>query len=135
MLKLENQRVLHFEFQSQKLLSLYHNTYILLFCIYLSTKPCRGLWFNRTHLPLFQNMSVKIYINFFLTSEGYNFKINYLKNKMRHGMWVHILLNNLASTHWNARITFGTGDQNAMKKTVKFYLEIFEFKVFVRSNN
>ena len=25
----------------------------------------------------------------------------------------------------------GIGGQNAMKKTVKFYLEIFEFKVFV----
>ena len=35
---LENQRVLHFEFQCQKLLRLYHNTYLLLFCVDLSTK-------------------------------------------------------------------------------------------------
>ena len=82
---LENQRVLHFEFQCQKLLRLHHNTYILLFCIDLSTKPCRGLRFNQTHLSLFQNMSVKIYTNFFLYL-GYNFKIIYLKDKMRHGM-------------------------------------------------
>ena len=32
-------------------------------------------------------------------------------------------------------VTFGTGGQNAMKKTAKFYPEIFEFKVFMRSNN
>ena len=40
---LENQRVLHFEFHCQKLLRLYHNTYILLICIDLSTKPYTGL--------------------------------------------------------------------------------------------
>ena len=40
---LENQCVLHFEFQCQKLLRLHHNTYILLFCIDLSTKPYQGL--------------------------------------------------------------------------------------------
>ena len=96
MSNLENQRVLHFAFQCQNLLKLYHNTYILLFYIDLSTKPYRGLWFNRTNLPLFQAMSVKIYTNFFLSSGGYNFKINYLKDKMRHRMWVHLLLNNLA---------------------------------------
>ena len=72
------------------------DTYILLLCIDSSTKPYQGLWFNQTHLPLFQNKSLKIYINFFLSSVGYNFKIDYLKYKMRHGMWVHILLNNLA---------------------------------------
>ena len=43
MLNLENQRVLYFEFQCQKLLRLYHNTYIVLFSIDLSTKACRGL--------------------------------------------------------------------------------------------
>ena len=31
--------------------------------------------FNQTDLPLFQNMSVKIYTTFFLSSEGFNFKI------------------------------------------------------------
>ena len=85
------------EFQCQKLMSVYHNTYILLFCIHLSPKPYQGLWFNRTHLLLFQKLLCeKINISFFVSSGGYNFKINYLKDKMRHGMWVHILLNNLA---------------------------------------
>ena len=83
---LKNQRVLHLEFQCQKLLKLYHNTYILFFCINVSKTPYRGLRFNQTLLPLFQNMSVKIYTNFFLSSGGYNLKINYLENKMRQGM-------------------------------------------------
>ena len=39
----ENQRVLHFEFQCQKLLMLYHDIHILLFCMDLSTKPYEGL--------------------------------------------------------------------------------------------
>ena len=95
---LENQCVLHFEFQCQKLLRLHHNTYILLFCIDLSTKPYQGLWFNGTHLLLFQNMSVKTCANFFFSLVGSNFKINYLKDKMRYGMWVYILWNNLASS-------------------------------------
>ena len=77
---LENQYILHFELQSQKLLRLYHDTYILLFCINFSTKQCQGFWFNRTHLPLFENMSVKIYTNFFSSSGGYNFKFNHLKD-------------------------------------------------------
>ena len=33
-----------------------------------------------------KNISVKNCTNFFLSSGGYNFKINYLKDKMRHGM-------------------------------------------------
>ena len=66
---------------------------------------------------------------------GYTFKINYLKDKMRHGMWVYILLYILASSNCNASITFGTGGQNAMKKTVQLFPEILEFKVFVLSNN
>ena len=129
---LENQRVLHFDFHSQKLLRLYHNTYILLFGIYLSTKPSRGWWFNRTHLPLFQNMSVKIYTNFFFSSGGYNFKINSLNEKMRHRMWVHILLKNLALSHRNTSITFSI-TLKCFEKAVKLYPEIFAFKVFVRS--
>ena len=134
MLNLEKQIVLNFEFQCWKLLILFHNTYILLFWIDVSTKPYRGLWFNRTHLRLFQSMPLKIYLNFYLSS-GYNFKINYLKDKMRHGMQVHILLNNLASSplqllcqkycFWHRRST-------SYGKTVKFYL-VIEFKVFVRS--
>ena len=131
---LENQCVLHFEFQCQKSLRLYHNIYILLFCIDLSTKPCQGLWFNGTHLPLFQNMSVKIHSNFFLSSGGSNFKINYLKNKMRYGMWPHILLNNLASSPYKHEYYFWHRRSKYYKK-IKFYLEIFAFKVFVRSNN
>ena len=35
---------------------------------------------------------------FFLSSGGYSFTINYLEDKMRHGMWVYILLSNLASS-------------------------------------
>ena len=48
---------------------------------------------------------------------------------MRYGMEVHILLNNLAQLshpHSNNSIAFGIGG------TVKFYPEIFEFKVLVR---
>ena len=60
MLNPENQCVLHFVFQCQKLLRLYHNTYIGLFFTDLSTMAYRGLRFNLTHLPLFQNMSTKI---------------------------------------------------------------------------
>ena len=91
--------------QCQALLKLYRNTYILLFCIdLLCIKPCQVLWFDRTHLPLFRNMLVNICSIFFLSSRFSNFKINYLKDKMRYGMWVHILLNNLASSHNNASI-------------------------------
>ena len=77
-------------------------------------------------------MSVKIYSDFSLSSGGSNFKINYLKYKMRYGMEVHILLNNLAQlshTHSNNSIAFG------IRGTVKFYPEILEFKVLVGSNN
>ena len=87
-----------FEFLCQKLLKLYYNTYIPLFCIYLPTKSYRELWFNQAHLPAFQNISVKIYFIYFLSSGGYIFKINYLKHKMRHAMWVYILLKNVASS-------------------------------------
>ena len=41
--KLGNQRVLNFEYQCQKLLRLYHNTYILLFGTDLSTKSYQDL--------------------------------------------------------------------------------------------
>ena len=57
----------------------------------------------------------KFILMFFISSGGYNFKINYLKYQIRHGMWVHILLNNFASSPLNTSITFGTGVQNAMK--------------------
>ena len=95
-----------------------------------------NLWFKRTCHPLFQDMSVKIYINFFLSSGGYNFKISYLKNKRRHGMRrVHILLNNLALLPLQRKYYFWPRRSKCHEKTVKFYLEIFEFKFFVRSNN
>ena len=132
---MENQRVLHFEFQCQKLLRLYHNTYISLFCIDLSTKPYRGLWFNWTHLLLFQNMSVELYTNFLLSSGGYNFKIICLKDKMKQGMRVHILLNNLSSSPLQHGHYFWHRRSKCYEKAVKFYLEIFEFKVFLRWNN
>ena len=111
------------------------NTYILLFCIDLSTKPYQGLWFNGTHLPLFQKLSVKIYSIFFLSSGGSNFKINYSKDKMRYGMWVHILQNNLALSPLQYEYYSWHRRSKCHEKTVKFYREIFEFKVFVRSNN
>ena len=111
------------------------NTYILLFCIDLSTKPYQGLWFNGTHLPLFQKLSVKIYSIFFLSSGGSNFKINYSKDKMRYGMWVHILQNNLALSPLQHEYYSWHRRSKCHEKTVKFYREIFEFKVFVRSNN
>ena len=111
------------------------NTYILLFCIDLSTKPYQGLWFNGTHLPLFQKLSVKIYSIFFLSSGGSNFKINYSKDKMRYGMWVHILQNNSALSPLQHEYYSWHRRSKCHEKTVKFYREIFEFKVFVRSNN
>ena len=83
---LENQNVLHFEFKCQKLSRLYHNTYVLLLCIYLES--CRGY----TIILMFS------YSQHMFSTGGYNFKINHSKNKMRHGMLVHILLNNLASS-------------------------------------
>ena len=135
MTNLENQRVLHFEFHCQKLFRLHHNTYILLFCIDLCTNPYRGLWFNRAHLPLFRSISIKIDINFFLSSGGHNFKINYLKDKMRQGMWVHIFMNHLASSSSQHEYYFWCRRSKCYEKVVKFYLEIFAFNVFVRSNN
>ena len=112
---------------------LYHNICILLFCIDLSTKPYRGLWITRTHLPLFQIMSVKIYTNFFLFSGGFNFKTNnYLKGKMRKGIWVHILLNNLALSPLRHRYYFWRRRSKCYENPGTFYSEIFEFKVFLR---
>ena len=93
-----------------------------------STKPHQALWFNLTHL-LFQNMSVKIY-TIFLSSGGYNFKINYLKGKLRHGIWVYILLNNLASSPLQHEYYFWHRRSKCYEKAIKFYPEIFEFKVF-----
>ena len=116
---LENQRVLHFEFQCQILFTLYHNTYILLSCtIYLQK---RGLWFDRTHLPLFWNMPVKIYTIFFLSSGGCNFKLIYLKDKMRDRMSAHILLNNLTSSPLQHEHWFWHRRLECYQKSVKFY--------------
>ena len=81
MLNSENQHDLNFEFQCQMFLNLYHNIYILLLGVDLSTKLCQDLLLNWTHLSLFQNVPVKGYTNFFLSSGSYNFKINYLKIK------------------------------------------------------
>ena len=86
---------------------------------------------TRTHRPLFQNMSVKIYTNVFLSSGGYNFKINYLKDKMRHGIKVHILLKKLASSLLQYEHYFWHSRSKCYEKAVKFHPEMFEFKVFV----
>ena len=124
---LKNQRILRFEFQCQKLLRLYHNIYILLFCIDLSTKLYTGLWFTQAHLPSFQKMSVKIY-NFFLSLESYNFKINYLKHKMRHGMWVHILLNNLKLSPLQHKHNFWHRRSKCYEKAKNFILRYLSLK-------
>ena len=71
-------------------------------------------------------MSIKIYSNFFLSGDS-NFKINYLKDKMGYRMWVHILLNNL--------VLLLAYEVKCYEKTVKFYPGIFEFKVFLQSND
>ena len=91
-------------------------------------KIVRALWFSRTHFPLFQDLSLKIYINFFLSSGGYNFKINYSKDKMRHGMLVHTLLKSLASSPFYANITFRTGSQNAIEKKQNFMWRYLSLK-------
>ena len=114
---LENQRLLHFEFQCQKSLRSYHNTYTILFYIDLSTKSYRGLLFNRTHLPLFQNMSVKIYINFSYLQEVITSKLIIQKIKWnmecefmsRWTIWHY--------PHCNTGITFCTGGQATMKSS------------------
>ena len=78
-------------------------------------------------------MSVKNYTNFLLSPGDYNFKINYLKDKMGHGVQVHILLNNLASVHSNISIALVMRSK-CYERAVKLYPESFEFKVFMRSN-
>ena len=70
-----------------------------------------------------------------ITHWVYDFKINYLKDKMRHGMWVHILLKNLASFPMQHKYYFWHRRSKCYEKTVNFHLVIFEFKVFVQSNN
>ena len=83
------------------------------------------------------NMSVKVYTNFFLSSGGFNFKINYLKDKMRHGMRVHASLNSLASSPLQQGYYFWHRRSKCHVKAVKFkfYSEIFKFKVFLRWND
>ena len=43
-------------------------------------------------------MSLKNYTKFSLSLGGYNFKIINLKDNVRYGMLVHVLVNNLASS-------------------------------------
>ena len=132
---LENQCVLHFELQCQKLLRLCYNTVVVLFCIDLCTKPYRGLWLNWTHLPLYRNTSVKICFNSFLSSDGYYFKTNYLNDKMRYRILVHIFLNSLALPSLQHEYYFWHRRSKLYEKAIKFYPEIFGLNVFVRSNN
>ena len=99
---------------------------ILLICIDLSIKQHQHLWFNQTHLPLFQiYISTEIYIDFFLSSGGYNFKSNYLKDKMRSRMWAHMLLNSLLSSPLQSNYYFWYRRSKCYEKTIKFYQEIF----------
>ena len=80
-------------------------------------------------------MPVRIYIKFFISSERYNFKVNYLKDKMRHGMGVQTLLNNLPPSPLQHEYYFWHRRSKYSEKAVKCYPEIFEFKVFLQSNN
>ena len=102
--------------------------YILLLCIDLSTKPYCGLWFNQTHLLLFKNISVKNYTNYFLSSGGYNFKINYLKDQMRHRMWDHIMLNNSASSPLQQEYYFRHRRLTCYEKAVNSVLRYWRLK-------
>ena len=106
------------------------NFFIVEKCLFCIFQTYRGLWFNWTYLPLFQNMSVKIYTNFFLLS-GYNFKINYSKNKMKHRMCIHILLIYLVSSPLQHEYFFRYRRSNCYEKPVKFHPEIFVFKVLI----
>ena len=88
---LENQRVLHFS-SSAKRFRGYTMILISSYSAYIYLQNCISVYdliehvYDLIELPLFQKMSVKIYTNFFLSSERYKFKINYSNDTMRHGM-------------------------------------------------
>ena len=127
---LEIKCVLHFEFHRQKLFRIYHNTYVLLFCIDVSTKPYK-VYDLIEQITRYFKMFVKVYTIFFLSLGGCNFKVSYLKDKMKHEMWVHILVCSLKpyiETFWHSR-------SKCYEQAVKFYPEIFEGNVLVRWNN
>ena len=100
---------------ASSILSPIANTYIPLFCLDLSTKLCQGLWFNGTRSVISKYVR-KIILFVFLSSGDCNFTINYLKYKMRYGMWVHTCWTIWRYPRRNTSITFGIGGQNAMKK-------------------
>ena len=64
----------------------------------------------------FQNMPVKIYAIFSYLQVRITSKLIFLKNKMRYGMWVHILMNNLASSPSHKEYQFWHRKSNAMLK-------------------
>ena len=78
---------------------IYTIIFISSYSAYIYLQNCIRVYDLIKHIsPYSQNKSVKVYTNILLSSGGYNLKIIYLKNKMRHRMWVHILLKNLASS-------------------------------------
>ena len=97
---------------------------ILLICIDLSIKQY-DLTKHISHYFKYIYISTEIYIDFFLSSGGYNFKSNYLKDKMRSRMWAHMLLNNLLSSPLQSNYYFWHRRSKCYEKTVKFYQEIF----------
>ena len=54
---------------------------------------------------------------------------------MRHGIWVHILLNNIVSSPLQREYYFWHWRSKCYEKVEEFYAEISEFKVFMQSNN
>ena len=135
MLNLEHHCLLHFEFQRQSCCG-YNLILIFSYSAQIYLQNCVGVYDLIEYISksLFQNMSIKIYTNFFLYSGGYNLKTNSLKDKMRHGTWVYTLLNNLVSSPLQHKYYFWQGGQNAMKNQKYFILRHF-CKVFVLSNN
>ena len=64
------------------------------------------------------------------------FALIYLqKDKMRYRIWVHIMLNNLASSPLQQDYYIWHRRSKCYEKTVKSYLERSGFKVFVQANN
>ena len=79
-------------------------------------------------------MSVKVYTNFFLSPGGYNLKISYLKDKMRHNVSSY-LAEQYGVILIATRVLLCHRRSKYYEKLVKFYPEISKFKDLVQSNN
>ena len=111
-MKVQNQRVLHFEFQCQNLLRLYHNTYISLFYIDLFSKW--SLWFMSSRY--FKICPQKFIPIFRSHQEALTSKLIILKIKWDTECEFMSCLTIWRHPHSNTSITFGIGGRNAMKK-------------------